>query len=363
MMIMAAAFFAVLVAVFLVSRHDAFLYKTALARVTNVKSIRQTPVQDWHGNRDRRIRQQIHAVLLNGKHKGDAVRIVSTYTASQAFSQKYETGMQVFVHLGHRASGTWSGSITGVKRDTVVLIAAAVFVMLLLVVGKRQGACSAVSLLFNIGCLSLALDFYLSHRDLSLLAIFSVAVIICTVVSLVLIGGRRRSTIVAILATLVTTYVSLLIAVLAIHLTSGNGIHYDLMEFVTIPPEKIFLSELLTGSLGAIMDVAITITSSLDELQRRHPDVSKRRLRRAGFDIGGDIMGVMTNILLFAYISGSAPIIILCLKNGYPLNYAFSLNLSLEFIRFLVGSIGIVLAVPITIYLASQLLRRREAAS
>jgi uncharacterized membrane protein len=70
-------------------------------------------------------------------------------------------------------------------------------------------------------------------------------------------------------------------------------------------------------------------------------------------------MGAMTNILFFSYISGTIPMVLLYLKNGSPLGYTFSMNFSLELIRALTGSIGIVLTIPITLYLSILFIFRK----
>lgn len=64
------------------------------------------------------------------------------------------------------------------------------------------------------------------------------------------------------------------------------------------------------GSLGAVMDVAITMTSSVFGLYEENKGISLQALRRSGMEIGKDIMGAMTNILFFAYISGSIPMML-----------------------------------------------------
>src|SRR5690625_7032632 len=102
-------------------------------------------------------------------------------------------------------------------------------------------------------------------------------------------------------------------------------------------------------SLVAVMDVAITMSASIFELYEKDNKISIKALKKSANDIGKDIMGTMTNILFFAYLSGSIPIMILYLKNGSPLFFSISMNLSLEIARALAGGIGIVLSIPIEI--------------
>src|SRR5690625_7682197 len=72
------------------------------------------------------------------------------------------------------------------------------------------------------------------------------------------------------------------------------------------------------------MDVAISISSALYELYQKNNQISDKVLKSSGIDIGKDIMGTMTNILFFAYVSGSMPMLILYLKNASPLGFTLS---------------------------------------
>ena len=90
-------------------------------------------------------------------------------------------------------------------------------------------------------------------------------------------------------------------------------------------------------------------------------DISIKALKTSGMEIGKDIMGTMTNILFFAYISGSIPMLILYLKNASPLGFTLSMNLSLEVARALAGGIGIVLTIPIGLYITIFFINRKKA--
>ncbi len=92
------------------------------------------------------------------------------------------------------------------------------------------------------------------------------------------------------------------------------------------------------------------MASSLFGLYEKNHNISIKALKASGMEIGKDIMGAMTNILFFAYISGSIPMLILYFKNASPLGYTLSINLSLELTRALAGEIGIVLTIPIALY-------------
>ena len=109
------------------------------------------------------------------------------------------------------------------------------------------------------------------------------------------------------------------------------------------------------------MDVAITMSSSIFGLYEKNNNISVKALVKSGREIGKDIMGTMTNILLFAYISGTIPMLILYFKNTSPLGFTLSMNLSLELARALAGGIGIVLTIPIGLYITIFFVNRKRA--
>ncbi|MEG0552714.1 MAG: YibE/F family protein, partial [Carnobacterium sp.] len=199
-----------------------------------------------------------------------------------------------------------------------------------MVIGSKSGLFSILSLIINIFVLSFALDFYTNSEGASLLFISSLLVLFFTCTSLILVSGNNEKTYAAIIATLMGTFSALLIAFIVMKLTAEKGLRYEEMAFVTRTPQKVFLASILIGSLGAVMDIAITITSSLYELYEKNKQISLKNLKESGMEIGKDIMGSMTNVLFFAYVSGSIPMLLLYLKNGAPLNYTLSMNLSLE---------------------------------
>ena len=123
----------------------------------------------------------------------------------------------------------------------------------------------------------------------------------------------------------------------------------------------MFLAGLFIGSLGAVMDVAITMSSSIFGIYEKDPTISIKALTKSGLEIGKDIMGTMTNILFFAYVSGSIPTLLLYFKNASAFGYTLSVNLSLELVRALSGGIGIVITIPIGLYTAIFFINRKKA--
>ncbi|WP_377867402.1 YibE/F family protein [Bacillus sp. R86525] len=343
--------------------HNYSYYERPIAKVIKTQLESSSEILDRNNNLDKIYTQSIVAQLKNGKEKGQLIHLVNEYSLSGGYDQEYHVGNELFVsiHKGTEKSVKITGDITDVKRDKYVLISGWIFVFVLIFIGKRQGFFSIISLAINVVLLSYALDVYLHTLNSNLLLICGVSVILIIFISLLLTNGFNEKTFAAIFSTILGTFISLLITYLIIWLTDEKGLRYEEMQFLTRPYKEVFMAGVLIGSLGAVMDVAITMSSSIFGLYEENNNISMKALKTSGMDIGKDIMGSMTSILFFAYISGSIPIIILFLKNASPLGYTLSINLSLELTRALAGGIGIALTIPIGLYTTIYFINRKKA--
>lgn len=342
--------------------HNHFLYERPIAQVIETKIVSTEPVIDGHENEDELSIQHIKAILKNGKNKGEIIHLKNEYSQSGAYDQAYTNGNNLFVILDkEQTEDNLVGFVQDVKRDTYLIYVLWIFIFTLLLIGKKQGFYSIVSLALNAFLLAYALDIYVKHPKISLLLIIAVTVVLFTITSLLLVNGRNEKSYAAIIVTLLGTFSALFITYIVMVLTNEQGLRYEAMDFLTRPYQLVFMAGLFVGSLGAVMDVAITMSSSIFELYEKDINIKNSALKASALEVGKDIMGTMTSILFFAYVSGSMPMLILYLKNGTALNFALSLNLSLELARALAGGIGIVLAIPFGLYVSLFFVNRKRA--
>ena len=337
-------------------------YEHPIAEVKETNLVETTEITDIYDNEDHLFIQHIIAELKNGEEKGQLIHLTNEFSSSRAYDQEFQIGNELFVSIDANTekSADLTGTIKDVKRDKYILIVAWIFIFTLLFVGKKQGLFSIVSLAVNAVLLSYALDVYLKNSNISFLLICSISVVLFTAISLLLVNGFNEKTYAALVATLLGTFITLLIAYLVMWLTSEKGLRYEEMQFLTRPYQMVFMAGILLGSLGAVMDVAITMSSSIFSLYEKNNNIPVKALKTSGMDIGRDIMGTMTNVLFFVYISGSIPMLILYLKNASPLGFTLSMNLSLELARALSGGIGIVLTIPIGLYISIFIINRKR---
>ncbi|PLT33212.1 yibE/F-like family protein [Bacillus sp. V5-8f] len=343
--------------------HNYSFYDRPIAEVIKVTLTNKTNMIDVHDNKDNLFEQSIIAELKNGGEKGHLIHLTNEYSSSGAYDQKYQVGDELFVAINSKKveNSDFTGTIKDVKRDQYVLMIAWIFIFTLLIVGKKHGFFSIISLVANAVILSYALDIYLNTSNISLVLICSVSVIFFTILSLLLVSGFNEKTYAAIVATLLATFSTIVITYMIMWITSGNGLRYEEMQFLTSKYQMVFMAGLLIGSLGAVMDVAITMSSSIFGLYETNNNIPVKALKTSGMEIGKDVMGTMTNILFFAYISGSIPMLILYFKNASAFGYTLSMNLSLELARALAGGIGIVLTIPIGLYTSIFFINRKRA--
>ena len=108
------------------------------------------------------------------------------------------------------------------------------------------------------------------------------------------------------------------------------------------------------------MDVAITMSSSIAELIEKNKKIKIKNLKASAKEIGKDIMSTMTNVLFFTYLCAGLPIFVLKIRNGFSMYNYITSNLSLELTRFLTGSIGIIMTIPISSYIAIKTFKKGE---
>lgn len=322
---------------------NSFLYKDTIARVIKVENT--FDYEDYGPNEEieKYYEQSIKAVIVNGTHKGDEISLTNTYSSSGINDERYRKGEQLFVSVSEDAD---KGQILGKKRDWHLAFLICLFVALLLFMNKKQGGLIAVTLLINIAVFVVALQRYGKGADL--VATAFALMLFFSVLTLLFAGGFQRKTLVAIVATLLTTF--LCFGIYEIVLNCNDRLSYEMMDYVVNPTDlpELFLTGVLMGSLGAVMDVTISIAAGVAEIKGQTPDISTKDIINSVREMGYDIMGTMINVLFFTYISGSIPIVIIKIMNGYTLYHLVHFQLAFEIIRFLVGAIGIVLAIPVS---------------
>lgn len=118
----------------------------------------------------------------------------------------------------------------------------------------------------------------------------------------------------------------------------------------------------MLGALGAIMDIGITISSTLYELKKGNPNISEKELIKSGMNVGKDIMGTMSNTLILAYLGSAMIMLIIFASDGMSFIEIINQDIvSSEILKALIGGTGIVLTIPITVLINTKLVNLKKA--
>lgn len=312
-----------------------------------------------------RVGEQVVRVLMKtGELKGREIE--TTSSSGFLFGAPCTVGMKVVV-MQSLAGDTVVSSVYAQDREFQILAFAALYLLALCLIGGWQGAKGALGLVFTFGCI-LWVYLPLVYRGWSP---FWSAVLVCAVTAVVtlwLVGGPTRKTLVAAAGTVagvVMAGVAASLFSLATGITGWNVSDIEslmtLWSTADIQVGGLLFSGLLISSLGATMDVAMSIASSMAEVQAQTPDISRRALFQAGMRVGRDMMGTDSNTLILAFAGGSVSMLVLDYAYDLPwLQIINSNNIGIAVMQGLAGSFGVVLSVLVTVALAMLLYVRPD---
>lgn len=294
--------------------------------------------------------------LLDGEDKGKEVLASQSGDIYSAGTEKaVEPGDKIIVfHYTADQYGTDWVFGSYVRFDTILIVAAAFFV-LLLIFGRAKGLSTMISLSFT----CMAIFFVYIPSILNGYNIYLTTLITCgfiTIMTILITNGWSRKSLATILGCLFGVLVAAILSVIldrVLCLTGFTDEHSIYLTYLSaknpINLNAIIFGSIVLGSLGAVMDVAMDIASSLSEIREHKPNISFQKLVRSGITIGRDIMGTMSNTLVLAYIGSSLSTVLLL--TTYVTSMEELLNremIIVELLQALIGSTAILLTIPLT---------------
>ena len=311
--------------------------------------------------------QKVRVKMLTGARKGEELDITSS--SGYLFGAACKVGMKVIV-MQSVAGETTIASVYSQDREWVIYIFALLYLLALCVIGGKQGIKGCLGLIFTFFCVIFV---YLPLVYLRF-SPFWAAVFICfltTLVTMYLIGGPTKKTCAATLGTLAGV---VLAGLSAWCFSNASGISgYNVSDIETlmtlwntnrIQVGGLLFSGLLISCLGAVMDVAMSISSAIDEIYKQNNSLTRKELFKAGMRVGRDMMGTDSNTLILAFAGSSVSTLLLDYAYDLPYQQIInSNNIGIAIMQGLAGSFGIVLSVPLTVLICTVLFHKNEAVS
>ena len=313
-------------------------------------------------------KQLVTVKVLTGDFKGTERIIDNMLTGNPAYDITLSKGDKVVLHA-EPVSETVSTPddvdffIADIKRDNQIYIFTGIFFALLLLIGKKKGLTSIISIISTVTLVF----FMLMPMILSWFCPIASAVltgILSTIITIYLVGGFNSKSSSAIIGTSISLVFAGGLSMLAIyfaHLTGFAG-EENLFLYTARPDlsfRGILAASMIIGALGALMDTAVSIASTVNEIYETDKTLSIKQLCKSGMNVGRDIIGTMSNTLILVYLGSALPLVLL--SNNIDMNKFFNLNqVATEILSAITGSIAILICVPCTAIIAAYLIKRRK---
>lgn len=266
-------------------------------------------------------KQTVELKLLSGDHKGKIIQ--ATSSQSYLFGAKCKKGMKVIAII-NESKGELLASVYSVNRGPMVWLMAAVFV--------------------------------------------AIVVAFTTVVTMCMVDGITKKSVAAMLGTIIGVVFSGAFALIFGQVTSITGYNVSDIENLVYVGEmtdikigELLFAGILIASLGAVMDVGMSIASTLNELKEQNPQMMLKELFQSGMNVGRDMMGTMTNTLILAFTGGSINTLVFIFAYNYEYQQVINMySVGIEIMQGLSSSLGVIMAVPVTSWIAAFLYSKNQ---
>lgn len=307
--------------------------------------------------------QEVILRINSGELKGQEVE--ATSPDGMLFGATCKVGMKV-IAIVSISDGNNLVTVYSQDRSMAIYGFAAFFVLCVCLVGGWKGFKSILSLAFT-GVTILFILFPLMYRGYSPILMSVIICTIATIFSMMMIGGLSTKTAAATIGTVFGVIASAVAAMVFGHFAGISGYNVSdienliyVQQVTSIKVGELLFSGIIISALGAVTDVGVSVASTIQEIHQTDPNLGKRKLFLSGIHVGRDMMGTMVDTLILAYVGTALSTLVT--NYAYDLSYnqlINSNNIGIEIMQSLAGSLGIVLAVPITALVAVELIYRK----
>ncbi len=342
---------------------EAVNYKEAESTVAQVISVNNDNIIDT--GLVRSGEQSCTIKVLKGIFKDREVTGVNILSGSLESDKLFDVGDKAMVLISYSGDEIISVSMVDHYRLTKEVILAFIFIVFLVAFAGKTGIRSLISFAITVLMIwKVLVPSYLN--GLNPIYVGMLVTLILTFITISLVYGFNKLTLSAALGAGLGLFVTCILGIIftdtfKIHgavMPSSESLLYSGYKHLNLT--KIFMASIFIGSSGAVMDLAVDITSAVNEVVNKKPDINWRETVKSGFNVGRAAMGTMTTTLLLAYSGGYIALLMVFMAQGTPieniLNYKY---VSAEIIDTVVGSFGLVTVAPFTALTSGLLLTKK----
>lgn len=313
--------------------------------------------------------QDCEVEILGGIFKGRRANAMNMLSGSLEQDKLFTEGDKAYVVISYSGDEILSVTMTDHYRLSAEIVLAVIFAAVLIIFAGRTGLRSVLSFILTVLSIwKLVVPLYLKGFDPILVG--GAVTIFISIMIVALVYGFDKRTLAAVLGITAGVVVT---AVTGIIFTDVFKIHGAVMSYSesllysgyqNLNLTRIFMASIFIGSSGAIMDLAVDITSAVAEVIKKKPDISRLEAVKSGMTVGRAAMGTITTTLLLAYSGSCIALLMVFMAQGTPigniLNYKF---VAAEVVHTIVGSFGLVCVAPLTALTSGYFLVKAEKSS
>ena len=307
---------------------------------------------------EKQLYQKLELLITKGSLKGETITIENG-NLPMTNLQKYKVGDRVIISRSKNLEGNDAFYITDYIRRNSLLWLFLIFIASTVLVGKWRGLSSLLGMAASfLVIFNFILPQILAGKDPIQMAILGSFLIIP--LTFYLSHGFNKKTTVAIIGTLIALIITGVLANVFVEASKLTGFASEEAGFLQVIKQGsvnirgLLLAGIIIGVLGVLDDITVSQSAVIFQLKKANPKLKQIELYKKAMDVGQDHISSMVNTLILVYAGAAMPLLLLFVNNPHPftevINYEIVAN---EVVRTLVGSIGLILAVPITTVIAS----------
>lgn len=310
--------------------------------------------------------QSLLVAVTSGQYRGQT--LLTSNAVGPLYGEPAASGDHVTLLISTYADGSHNATVYEHDRSIAIGLILAAFLLVTVLVGGKTGAKSILGLAMTVAVLVLLLIPLLLKGWPTVWTVFLLCSYIA-VVCFVILGGVNRKILCACLGTIAGMALASVFGLGAQALAHVNGLRISDVEPLLqlrqtgtpIGLRGLLVGGIIISSLGAVMDVAMSISSALSELKAVNPEMTLGELWKSGRNIGRDMVGTMTNTLILAFLGSGFTLMIYLYSLDLPWRELMSSSyLALEVVSGVSSAIGVILAVPVTTIIGALLLSRKQ---
>jgi len=335
--------------------------QTVLARITQIVDEGQINL-----NGRNQLYQVMQVEVLEGDYKGIPFQIDYGKRQVRNDNFRFAAGDEVYVEVDKTPNNVLQAYYVDYVRSQPLLILLIAFIVSMLIMGRWKGLGSLVSLgVSMVMIIGYVIPHILAGEDPVKVSLIGSVILLAA--TLYLTYGWNLKTHASVVSIMVSLLITGALSLFFVYLTRLTGYGDEnatyLMQFSSVPidPRGLLLGGMIIGSLGVLDDLVTSQSAAVVEIHDANPSLGFRRTFQKAMRIGQDHVAATVNTLVLAYTGAALPLLLIfTLGNG---SYSYFINsefLAEEIVRTLVGSLGLIAAVPISTFLATVIILYQE---